>query len=360
MKIAIQADGGSSIGMGHIMRTLVLAKELSKHNNVFYICRVENLGGDPEKSMKINVNEVTSIEQLMQYDLSCSKYFQGNEKVLSEGFKVILLNEDKLIDNLKFIKADLLITDSYSVNERYFKETKKIFNKTAYIDDINQHYFDVDFLINQNSDAEDFNYMVNSETKLLLGTDYLLLRDEFRNLPIKHIRSKVHDIMITVGGADAYHVTEKLLNYISELSYNFHIVIGPSFGDTSYIKNFINNNIKFYYNANMCEIMKSCDMAISACGSTLYELFACGVPTLGVIIADNQEGIANKLNDLGIIKNLGWYDKITKEVLNNHIDNLANNYILRKSISEKSTKIVDGKGSERIANILCENFKIEY
>ena len=40
MKIAIRADGGSKIGMGHIMRTLVLAKELAKTNDVFYICRI--------------------------------------------------------------------------------------------------------------------------------------------------------------------------------------------------------------------------------------------------------------------------------------------------------------------------------
>ncbi len=35
MKIAIRAEGGFQIGMGHIMRTLALAKELAKANEVF-------------------------------------------------------------------------------------------------------------------------------------------------------------------------------------------------------------------------------------------------------------------------------------------------------------------------------------
>ena len=105
----------------------------------------------------------------------------------------------------------------------------------------------------------------------------------------------------------------------------------------------------------MCEIMKKCDMAIPACGSILYELSASGVPTLGIIIADNQNGIANKLNNMGIIKNLGWYDKISKEYLINNIDKLVKDYILRKSLSEKASKLVDGKGAERIAKVLCEN-----
>lgn len=356
MKIAIQADGGTEIGMGHVMRTLVLAKEISKENEVIYICRVESKN-DYLHYIKVNDDEVNSLEQLEKYDISYSKYNKGIKKILTEGFKVKLINEDNLIDELKQIKADMLITDSYSVDENYFHETKKIFKKTTYIDDINKHYFDVDFLLNQNSDAEDFRYNVNAHTKLLLGTDYILLRNEFNNLKNKNIKNKIYDIMITVGGADPHRVTEKFLNYISELDYNFHIVIGPSFSDTSFVEKFHPNNIKFYYNANMCEIMKKCDMAISACGSTLYELSACGVPTLGVIIANNQQGIANKLNSMGTIINLGWYNKISKEDLIYNINALANDYICRKALSEKASKLVDGKGAERIANILYENIK---
>lgn len=355
MKIAIQADGGTQIGMGHIMRTLVLAKELCKENEVFYICRVEKNRDGSQNYIKDNNYEVASLEQLVEYNINYSKYIQGIEKIINEGFKVKLLNEDNLIDELKNVKADLLITDSYSVDEKYFEETKKIFNKTAYIDDVNKYYFDVDFLINQNSDAEDFQYKVNSNTKLLLGAKYILLRDEFKSIPKKRINDKVCNIMITVGGSDSYNITEKILYCISELDYNFHVVIGPSFEDTSFVENFKNDRILFYYNAYMCELMEKSDVAISACGSTLYELSACGVPTLGIIIADNQNGIANKLDDMGIINNLGWYDKISKADLINNIDKLADDYILRKCLSEKASKLIDGKGAERIAKVLCKD-----
>lgn len=355
MKIAIQADGGTEIGMGHIMRTLVLAKELSKENEVFYICRVENKDNSSQNYIKDNSCEVNSLEQLVEFNINYSKYIQGIKKILSEGFKVRILNENRLIDKLKDIKADLLITDSYFVDEKYFEETKKFFNKTAYIDDMNKYYFNVDFLINQNCDAEDFYYRTNNNTELMLGIDYILLRDEFKNLNKKNIKNKAYDIMITVGGSDQDHITEKILNCISELDYNFHVVIGPSFEDTSFVDTFKNDNIKFYYNADMCSIMKKCDMAISACGSTLYELSTCGVPTLGIILADNQNGIANKLNDMDVITNLGWCDKISKADLINNIYKLANNYKLRKSLSYKASKIVDGKGAERIAKVLCEN-----
>ena len=41
-KILIRADGGKNIGLGHIMRTLVLAKELERECEVFYICKNSN------------------------------------------------------------------------------------------------------------------------------------------------------------------------------------------------------------------------------------------------------------------------------------------------------------------------------
>ncbi|MCS4480207.1 hypothetical protein JQ035_07730 [Clostridium botulinum] len=80
----------------------------------------------------------------------------------------------------------------------------------------------------------------------------------------------------------------------------------------SKIKNF-KDNINLYFNANMIGIMNKCDIAISGCGSTLYELAVCGVPTLGLIIADNQEKIAYKMHQKELIYNLGWYTHLTKD-----------------------------------------------
>lgn len=331
MKIAIRADGGSEIGMGHIMRTLVLAKELSKTSEVFYISRFN--------------------------DYNIDRYKMGIEKVRLNGFKVELISENNILTQLKNFKADMLITDSYDVDEEYFKQTKKIFNKTVYIDDMNLYFFDADFIINQNICGEDFNYKTSKNTKLLCGSKYVMLREEFRNTPRKIINNKVHDIMITVGGADPNHVTEKILEIIKELDYNFHVVIGPSFKKIEKLKllQSQNRNVTLYYNANMYELMQKCDIAISACGSTLYELSVCGVPTLGVIIADNQQKIAEKMDELKLIKNLGWHHNIDKYKFTNELVDLCKNKQQRCYMSLKQRKAIDGKGAERIASCILSN-----
>lgn len=326
MKIAIRADGGANIGMGHIMRTLVLAKELSKVHEVFYVCRVDN-------------------------PLS-EKYRIGIEKVKSQGFAAMEIREDFILLDLNDIEADLIITDSYDVDEKYFDETKRMFNKTAYIDDMNLYYFNIDFLINQNIDGVEFDYKVNKDTNLFIGSDYIMLREEFSYISEKYIKEEVKDIMITVGGSDPHHITEQILEYVKMMEYNFHIIVGPSFERVNYLKDFENSKVKLYYNANMYEIMQKCDIAVSACGSTLYELAVCGVPTLALIIADNQEGIAKKMDELSMIKNMGWYDNLIKDKFVNDLNYLCNDLRKRTEMSLKAKKAVDGKGVKRVVKEL--------
>lgn len=323
MKIAIRADGGAHIGMGHIMRTLALAREMHKFHEVFYICRVDNPLTD--------------------------SYSIGIEKVKSQGVHVKTIREDSVLIDLKSIEADLLITDSYHVDENYFNETKRMFHKTAYIDDMNLYYFNVDFLINQNVDAVDFRYKVNKDTKMIVGSQYIMIREEFENISKKYIKEDPQDIMITVGGADPYHVTEQILDYVKLLDYNFHVIVGPSFSKDNSLENYESEKIRLYYNADMYEIMKKCDVAISACGSTLYELAACGVPTLGIIIADNQQGIANKMNALGMIKNMGWYNELIKDKFIEILIEFCNNFTARSEMSRKAQNVIDGNGVKRIA-----------
>jgi UDP-2,4-diacetamido-2,4,6-trideoxy-beta-L-altropyranose hydrolase len=325
MKIAIRADGGSKIGMGHIMRTLVLARQLAKANDVFYVCRKDN--------------PVTE------------KYINGIEKVREAGFQVILISEGDVINELSNIEADCLITDSYEVDEEYFNKTKRIFSKTVYIDDLNIYYYNVDFIINQNITANKFKYKCNKDTRLFLGTDYLMLREEFINSKPILIKNNIRDILITMGGADPNNFTLKLVKYIKNLEYNFHVIIGPSFTDVDKIELEIKNkeSIKLYYNANMIEIMKKSDMAISAAGSTLYELGSLGIPTLGIILADNQNDVAEEMHKNGFIMNIGWYDKVEKNEILDAI-NRINDFDLREKMSTSTTKKINKNGIEKICS----------
>lgn len=323
LKVAIRAEGGSNIGMGHIMRTLVLAKELSLNNEVFYICR--------------NISENKS----------------GIIEIEKNGFYVYYFKEN-ILELLTKIDIDILITDSYNVDEDYFTGIRKIVKYTIYIDDINSFDYPVDLIINQNINAEDFNYCQKYK---LLGLRYLMLREEFRNIPKRFIKKQVSDIMITMGGADTVEFTKIIVNWIKNLNFNFHVIIGPSFKNIKYFKNMNFDNIKFYFNAKMIEVVQKCDLAVSASGSGIYELIASGIPSLSVVIADNQINISQKLSNLNVVDSLGWYCDLKEDKFKENLIRLCNNYDFRKHRSINEQKLVDGFGGKRIADFIEKNFQ---
>ncbi len=329
-KIAIRADGGSQIGMGHVMRCLVLAKELSKSNEVLFICKK---------------GEGSSLKA-------------GVDKIKNEGFQVIVVNDKNVLEELKSINKynyiNCLMTDSYDVDEEYFNKISDIFEYTVYIDDINICKFNVDCIINQNINAKSLNYRLNpnKKTKLLLGTEYCMLREEFRKQYHKAINEKVENILITVGGMDKDYISLKLLDVVKEFNIPIHLVIGNAFEEKlirelEYVKNKC-EYINLYKNADMSELMKKCDIAISTTGSTIYELAAMQVPTVGIIVAENQKEICREMDKLGMIigtEDLIYRDgkKFTEVVLS-----LINNKSLRINMMKNQGNSVCVNGVENI------------
>ncbi|MGG7153522.1 UDP-2,4-diacetamido-2,4,6-trideoxy-beta-L-altropyranose hydrolase, partial [Clostridium neonatale] len=252
MKIFIRADGGKSIGMGHVMRMLALASELKKNNEVIFITRKATDG----------------------------KYDAGIQKIKENGFEVIDIFENDIIKNIieieRYHNAEILITDSYDVNEEYFNSLKPYFGLIGYVDDVNKCYMNVDFIINQNINAKyiDYSKTTKEDTKMFLGPQYCMLREEFKiACNEKQEKDSVEDILLTLGGMDDNNNTMKVLDNIKDLKQRIHVVLANAFDDN--VKKQVYNlskqykNIYPYENANMSELMKICDIAISACGSTI-------------------------------------------------------------------------------------------
>ncbi|WP_294343040.1 UDP-2,4-diacetamido-2,4,6-trideoxy-beta-L-altropyranose hydrolase [uncultured Clostridium sp.] len=311
MKIFIRADGGEKIGIGHIMRTMVLAKELRKDFDVTYIC------------------------------LKCSEYNQGYEILKNNGFKIMFINSK---EELLLVKNTIIIFDKYGLEEEYFEKVRKNENKIVLFDDnCNLKYYIADIIINQNFYGEELQYNCSENTKLLLGSKYTLLREEFRNSEKSiELKKEIKDIMVTVGGSDNNNITEKILNQLVNKNYNIHIIIGPAFKYQDRLYKYKNDRINFYKNAIVSEIMKKCDVIISGCGSTVYESLAMGIPTIPIVLVDNQKKISEyvKRHKLGKVAEV--------KDISNIIDEM--NYSERVSYSLKGKLILDGNGVFRIVN----------
>ena len=336
----IRADANNEIATGHVMRCMSIADEMRQNNiNVCFLTADHNA----DVLIKKRGFEVICLDSV----------WNNLENEISEGKLITLL---KNTDDLEGI-----IVDTYYVTESYLQILHDIC-KTIYIDDIfSLKRYPVDFLINYNIYGEDLDYKSRClpDTEILLGTKYVPLRKEFNNID-KKMREKVKAVFVSTGGTDNYNIVGNLLCEIfekkdSELSkLNFHVVSGAMNKNLPYLLEMEKKykNIYIHQNvSNMSEIMMKCDIAVSASGSTMYELCACGLPIVTYSFADNQIPGIRKFAEKGIALNCGDVRNGLEKTLNSiieYVEKLNKDYMLRKQKVKDVSEIIDGNGELRI------------
>lgn len=331
----IRADGNKTIGSGHIMRCLSIANALKKlgENSIF---------------------------------ISADNYSEG--LVNQYGFESICLNSnwENLEDETQLMRNLLntnnikkLLIDSYFATPKYIEDIHSNV-KIAYLDDLENIIYPVDLLINYSINADKKQYDIKyPNTRLLIGSYYIPLREQFYGK--QHIlKDKIKDILVTTGGSDSYNVTNRLIIELRENSVfndiNLHIVVGAFnvyYDEIIYLSKKYHNIFIYQNIENMAELMVRCDLAISAGGTTLYELCACMIPIIAFTFADNQISGVKALSEHGLLFYVGDIRTNMETCIVNilqGIQRLDQNPGQREGIMRNMKNKVDGLGANRIAN----------
>lgn len=342
--IIIRADGNEYIGLGHMMRCLSFADAL--------------------KAIGEDVLFVTA-------DHKCGELLTKrgfSHGVLDSDFSDLENETDRLIGLIDRYRPYAVLIDSYYVTDRYLRALRGK-TKVVYIDDQLSFAYPVDLLINYNifSRRDDYERLYqNAEIApaLILGTEYTPLRSEFSGVTSCEQPDFAGNVLISTGGADPQHIALQLIRYIKEHSerferFVFSFVIGAANRDIDEIREIAESiqQIRIVHNArNMSKLMLDHDMAVSAAGSTLYELCACGVPTITYVLADNQIPAAVVFGDKGIMIDAGDVRKNPDFIrdLFDRIMDLAENKEKRIAMSQAMRTIVDGRGANRLATVISQ------
>lgn len=334
------AHGGKSVGMGHVIRCCSLATAFRLAGwKVFFYSKLE-IG-----QQYIKEQSFFAFPAVAQKESCAEEFSYGTEEELRKDCEVI----KKLCIQ---IHPDVIIADSYNVTDWYFKELRKQTKCLVYIDDVMAFPYDVDVVINQNIFAKRKDYTaLHSKQLFLLGTAYSLIRDEFCHLPKRTIHEEIRNIMITTGAADPHNVTLDILQLCSRLEgkISFHVVVGNAFSHREDLVEYAEKHkevVLYEQPSKMSAIMLKCDVAISAGGSTLYELAACGTPAMAFLYAENQRPIVEELERQGNVLNLGFYDNMAENFMKKWEEMKA--YSRRKEMSCQMQELIDGKGKLRI------------
>ncbi|MDE6744250.1 MAG: UDP-2,4-diacetamido-2,4,6-trideoxy-beta-L-altropyranose hydrolase [Lachnospiraceae bacterium] len=263
--------------------------------------------------------------------------------------------------------VEVMLLDSYFVSEDYMKAVTKM-TRTAYIDDLHAAIWSCGILIDYAVYYDLFDYQKEyPDTKLLLGCGYAPLRKEFKDLPVKQISKTVKRVLVVTGGTDEYHFmrgfVEALLSQRNLFAgVEFTLICGAFNREIDEIRKLSADylaeaktdamRIRIYSSLpTLKDAMLETDLLITAGGTTLYEMAACGTPGICFSMADNQldnvKGFA--------VRDLVWYaGDIRKDFSFDHLiemmKELMQDYAARDAVSKKLRALVDGKGAERIVD----------
>lgn len=255
--------------------------------------------------------------------------------------------------------ACFVVVDGYQFGSEYQMSIKKARVHMLFIDDyVHAEFYWADLVLNQNIYAREELYKDRDfETKLLLGSPYVLLRSEFKSWRnwIRKNPDKADKILVTLGGSDPDNVTLKILGYLQSLTdegIEVVVVVGVSNFYNAALQAAAKQSpipIQLVRNAsNMPELLAWADMAIISGGTTSYETAFMGLPSLIVIIAANQIRVAEKLAEIGAAVNLGWHHDLTWECIQKKVKDLRVNCKARDSMSRIGRQFVDGRGTTRV------------
>lgn len=333
--IYIRADMNETIATGHIMRCMTIADAVQEAGENITFIVADEKALPPLKSRNYNHHVLHSNWKNMDGELSA------------------------LLPYLQSHEAGALLVDSYQVSPHYLN-TLRNRTKLAYIDDINQFLYPADVLICYAIYSQNNNYEERySDTRLLLGSRFTPLRKVFSHCPPKRIHKKVENLLLLSGGTDNEEALAKLLRV--SMKYDLKkitVVCGRFYRNYDALREQYEKTDKVEIRKSLDNIdlyMKNADLALSAGGNTLYELCACGTPTISFSLADNQLGNVNEFNRQGIIPYAG---DARKAELPDRADELLQQLIasegLRTQLSRKMQALVDGNGAKRLALSLIE------
>ena len=344
--IFFRVDASVFIGSGHVMRCLVLAKQLSSFGyKVVFATK-------PQKG------------DFLHY-------------ISQQGFKVLELNKSKKVITpsfsddysawlqgaweddandfiLKTKSADLIIVDHYSLDACWEREvSNKLHCEVIVVDDLVREHC-ADLIIDQTYGRQPEEYALkNPKSIILAGSEFALISPEFKGIRDKLNKEstikKYKNILVSMGAIDSPNVTIKVLEKLAEIKskeLNVTVLLGEKSPHYKKIKEFCFNRDNFThisFSDGMADLMSTQHIAIGAPGSTTWERACVGRPSILIPIADNQNDIVKNVSQTGAVCLLNIDD--IEDNFHDKLDLIFNNW---DRFHLANLKLCDGQGSTRV------------
>ncbi|WP_090261279.1 UDP-2,4-diacetamido-2,4,6-trideoxy-beta-L-altropyranose hydrolase [Pseudomonas panipatensis] len=259
--------------------------------------------------------------------------------------------------------TDWLVVDHYAIERRWEQRLAGHCRHLMVIDDLADRAHVCDLLLDQNLGRrpEDYQSLVPSDCKRLIGPGFALLRPEFATWRLRSLADReqrpLRNLLISMGGMDRPNATGMILGSLHPLMRQ-HDRIQVVMGSTAPWLESVQAQAGempcptevLVDTPAMAKLMAGCDLAIGAAGSTSWERCCLGVPSVMVILADNQRAVAEHLRNAGAALLIESPQQIAS-ALPACLDQLRAPGSL-KQMARAAAAITDGQGTGRVLQAL--------
>ena len=338
--ILFRCEFGTQYGFGHLMRSVALAQAFQEKKQVQTFCF--------SSSCVDGFNEL--------FDNANMAHIQ-----LPRNTKGLLFDPNNYI---KLSGDFITIFDNYDVTEVQMINYKHDYPNLVAIDDLANRVFNVDLIINQNLGSDQLEYKTINQPKFFLGVKYALLR---KNILKAERKKNNNRIFMSFGGGEVYTRIRGLLGILLlldkelDVSITVDFVISGKRDNKEQIRTSLGpcKKLKFNFIENQMDLssyMVRANFAVTAAGSTVYELACLGVPQIVFIIDKNQKITGQKINETGLGSCLGDIRTINFYDFQKIFISFLENEEMKTDMSRRSQSLIDDKGTQRVANGILKHY----
>lgn len=359
MLVIFRVDASLDIGSGHVMRCLTLAAALREvEADCRFLCR-EHSGHLAsvihDRGFACTLLPAPSASFAGATDDGYAAWLGVDAATDADQCVAFLAREPV---------ADWLVVDHYALGADWEQRMRPYCRHLLAIDDLAGRPHDCDLLLDQNlgRTTADYAGRVPAAATVLAGSGYALLRPEFALARPASVQRRVSghldSLMVTMGGVDLGNVTSVVLKLLPDCPLpsgcRITVVMGataPWLAQVRALAAGLPWSCDVLVNVtDMASLTAACDIAIGAAGSTAWERCCLGVPSAIVVLADNQQPIADALGAAGACWLLGGpldLDRTLPAVLG-----AAANSCQLGAMAETAATIVDGLGTARVVSYM--------
>ncbi|HNV71366.1 MAG TPA: UDP-2,4-diacetamido-2,4,6-trideoxy-beta-L-altropyranose hydrolase [Candidatus Ozemobacteraceae bacterium] len=325
-KVLIRADGGATVGMGHLMRcrTLAIALQLRGWKTVFLSEGVPGEGFADDQGRKFEVVDPSR----------SGTNGAGTAQVAEQT------------------QADLVLIDTYTFGMKDFLALWKSGRPLVVIDDLADRGLPVDAVINPNPLFPDTRYREQGIPHCLIGSDYCLIRPEVLVARQLSVRQERH-LLVTLGGGGVPEVLLPLLPIME--SSDFHQITVMASTSAPKLEAWVQAHATRWQIcrdfSSLPRLVAEADAVVSAGGTTLWEVYCVGRPSLAIVWVDNQRHALRVVDAqrTGTVVDLrrGFDEQVFTRAWQEFLDSRQD-----QDCIERQQQLIDGRGAERAAEVL--------